>query len=62
MRLRAHEGRMSAQEALQGGETKTREVLVGTEEDKILPGEGSVIWLTGKSEFLHTFVARPGLN
>ena len=36
-------GTVSAQKALQGSENKTRELLIGTKENNILPYEGSLI-------------------
>ena len=39
---------MSAQKALEGSETETRELLGGSEENSILPDEGSLICPPGK--------------
>ena len=37
-------GTVSAQKALQGSETETRELLGGTEENSLSPGDGSLIF------------------
>ena len=47
--LRPLKGAMSAQNALQGSETETRELLGGTEEKIISPTRGSLICPPGKS-------------
>ena len=57
---------MSAQKALQGSETETRELLGGTEENGVFPDKGSFICPPGKSMTFHKketekieLVARP---
>ena len=59
---------MSAQKALRGSETETRELLGGTEENNVcFPDEGSLICPPGRSMSFHKketekieLVARPG--
>ena len=59
---------MSAHKTIQGSETETRELLVGTKEKDDLPIEGSLIYLSSKSIIFHKkskqkkweLVARPG--
>ena len=46
-------GAVSAQKALQGSETETRELLGGTEEKRYFPNEGSLICPPGKSMILY---------
>ena len=44
---------VSAQKALRGSETETRELLGGTEENTVSPDEGSLICPPGKSTSFH---------
>ena len=44
---------MSAHKTIQGSETETRELLVGTKEKDDLPVEGSLIYLSSKSIIFH---------
>ena len=46
-------GAMSAHKIIQGSETETRELLVGTKEKDDLPVEGSLIYLSSKSIIFH---------
>ena len=47
-------GAVSAQKAFQGSETKTTELLGGTEENSVSPDEGSLICPPGKSMIFFT--------
>ena len=63
---RPEKGAVSAQKALQGSETETRELLGGTDENSVSPMRGSLICPPGKSMIFHkketekNCVARPG--
>ena len=49
----ALESAMSAQKALQGFETETRELLGGTTENSVSPDKGSLICPPGKSMIVY---------